>query len=131
MLEVEIDSQPIELYKLLKIADLVSGGGEAKMLIHEGYVIVNGEVEWQKRKKIYHGDFVEFNGEQIVLVCHSPVVEPVKKPKAKTPSASGTAHDKKAIPKAKHNSSKSKKQRSPASNEMPAKTGGRKRISFS
>lgn len=59
---IELDQQPIELYKLLKIADLVSGGGEAKVVISEGYVFLNGEVEYQKRKKIYHQDIIEFNG---------------------------------------------------------------------
>jgi len=64
---VEVDTQPIELCKLLKIANLVGGGGEAKMVISEGYVGVNQQVEFQKRKKIYHNDIVEFNGETIQL----------------------------------------------------------------
>ncbi|WP_286261260.1 RNA-binding S4 domain-containing protein [Thalassotalea atypica] len=67
MIIVEVDTQPIELCKLLKIANLVGGGGEAKMVISEGYVGVNHEVELQKRKKIYHNDIVEFNGEIIQL----------------------------------------------------------------
>ena len=46
-IEIELTQQPIELYKLLKIADLVSGGGEAKVVISEGYVLLNGEVEYQ------------------------------------------------------------------------------------
>lgn len=62
---VDVDIQPIELCKLLKIANLVGGGGEAKMLIAEGYVFLNNEVEFQKRKKVYDGDIVEFNGEVI------------------------------------------------------------------
>lgn len=65
LITVDVDIQPIELCKLLKIANLVGGGGEAKMLISEGYVLVNNEVEFQKRKKIYHGDIVVFNGEAI------------------------------------------------------------------
>jgi len=52
-IEVELNHQPIELCKLLKIANLVGGGGEAKMVISEGYVLLNGEVEYQKRKKVY------------------------------------------------------------------------------
>jgi len=52
-LEIQLDQQPIELCKLLKIADLVAGGGEAKVVISEGYVLLNGEVEYQKRKKVY------------------------------------------------------------------------------
>jgi len=64
---VEVDVQPIELYKLLKIADLVSGGGEAKIVISEGYVLLNNEVEYQKRKKVYDGDYIQF-GDNIIEV---------------------------------------------------------------
>tara|TARA_R110002050_G_scaffold57996_4_gene130632 strand:- start:875 stop:1261 length:387 start_codon:yes stop_codon:yes gene_type:complete len=67
-LEIQLDQQPIELCKLLKIADLVAGGGEAKVVISEGYVLLNGEVEYQKRKKVYHNDIIEFNGEVIQVV---------------------------------------------------------------
>jgi len=48
---VDISIQPIELCKLLKIANMVGGGGEAKIVISEGYVLLNNEVEFQKRKK--------------------------------------------------------------------------------
>lgn len=67
---VEINEQPIELYKVLKIGNLVSGGGEAKQVISEGYVYVNGELESRKRKKIYEGDLISFNGEylQVALI---------------------------------------------------------------
>ena len=44
---------------------MVGGGGEAKIVISEGYVFVNGEVEFQKRKKVYQDDIIEFNGEVI------------------------------------------------------------------
>lgn len=62
---IDISTQPIELCKLLKIANMVSGGGEAKIVISQGFVLVNEEVEFQKRKKIYQDDIVEFNGEII------------------------------------------------------------------
>ncbi|WP_371186069.1 RNA-binding S4 domain-containing protein [Thalassotalea maritima] len=68
VLAIEIDQEPIELYKLLKIANLVGGGGEAKMMISEGYVFLNGEVEFQKRKKVYADDIVQFNGEAIMPI---------------------------------------------------------------
>jgi ribosome-associated protein len=73
-LVVELDHQPIELCKLLKIANLVSGGGEAKIVISEGYVLLNGEVEFQKRKKVYHEDVIEFNGDlvQVIIVDDIP-----------------------------------------------------------
>ena len=62
---IDVSIQPIELCKLLKIANMVGGGGEAKIVISEGYVLLNNEVEFQKRKKVYHDDIVEFNGEVI------------------------------------------------------------------
>lgn len=69
---VEVDSQPIELYKVLKIANAVSGGGEAKYAIGEGYVTVNGEIELRKRRKMYDGDLVEFNQEFYLVMCNVP-----------------------------------------------------------
>lgn len=68
-LEIVVSAQPIELYKVLKIANLVSGGGEAKYAISEGYVAVNGEIEQRKRCKMYDGDVIEFNGEFYVVLC--------------------------------------------------------------
>ncbi len=55
----------ITLDKLLKIIRLVGSGGEAHLVISEGMVNVNGEVELQKRKKMRAGDIAEFNGETI------------------------------------------------------------------
>lgn len=77
---IEVSSQPIELYKVFKIANLVGGGGEAKHIISEGYVAVNGELETRKRRKMYDGDFFEFNQEYYVVVCDAPVTEPEEKP---------------------------------------------------
>lgn len=64
---IDICVEPIELYKLLKIANMVGGGGEAKTMISEGNVLVNNEVVVQKRKKIRHGDIIEYNGKVIEL----------------------------------------------------------------
>jgi len=66
---VTISTQPIELCKLLKIANMVAGGGEAKIVISEGYVTLNGEVEFQKRKKVYENDIIEFNGDIVQVEC--------------------------------------------------------------
>jgi ribosome-associated protein len=60
-----ITSEPIELYKILKIVNMVNSGGEAKYLISGGSVVVNGKVETRKRKKIFSGDVVEFGEEKI------------------------------------------------------------------
>ena len=74
-LVIELNHQPVELCKLLKIANLVSGGGEAKVVISEGYVLLNGEVEYQKRKKVYHEDVIEFNGEVVQLLINEELSE--------------------------------------------------------
>jgi ribosome-associated protein len=60
MREIEISEEPIELYKILKFENMVASGGEAKYVISEGQVLVNGKIEIRKRKKIFSGDVVEF-----------------------------------------------------------------------
>ncbi|MDC0068096.1 RNA-binding S4 domain-containing protein [Gammaproteobacteria bacterium] len=63
MRKVEITREPVELYKILKFEGLVTTGGEAKLLIGDGEVTVNGEIETRRRKKIVDGDVIEFRGE--------------------------------------------------------------------
>ena len=63
MKEIEIPQEPFELNKLLKFENLVASGGEAKFVINEGLVTVNGEVETRKRKQIVAGDTIEFQNE--------------------------------------------------------------------
>jgi ribosome-associated protein len=65
MREVEISKEPVELYKILKFEGLASSGGEAKLVIEQGQVIVNGSVETRKRKKIVSGDIIEFGKDKI------------------------------------------------------------------
>ena len=65
MRKVEILKEPIELCKILKFENMVSSGGEAKSVIAEGQVLVNGKTETRKRKKIVSGDIVEFGKEKI------------------------------------------------------------------
>ncbi|MCK5825408.1 MAG: RNA-binding S4 domain-containing protein [Desulfuromusa sp.] len=55
----------IELYKLLKVEGMASSGGEAKAVIADGQVLVNGLTETQKRKKIVAGDSIEFRNKKI------------------------------------------------------------------
>lgn len=57
-----------ELKNLLKLANLVASGGEAKYAILEGEVTLNGEVTNVIRKKLKNGDIVEFNGEILKVV---------------------------------------------------------------
>ena len=68
MRDVILKSEPVELHKILKFEGMVPSGGVAKMAIDSGDVIVNGEVETRKRKKIVAGDVIEFNGESIRMV---------------------------------------------------------------
>jgi ribosome-associated protein len=65
---VEIEEEPIELYKILKFENMVQSGGEAKFVIAGGLVRVNGEVETRKRKKIISGDVIEFEKEKIRII---------------------------------------------------------------
>lgn len=71
MKTVEITKEPVELYKLLKFEGLVASGGEAKFLIAEGNVRVNGQIETRKRKKLVSGDIIEFG--EIALQIKSAV----------------------------------------------------------
>ena len=68
MQNIEVYQEPIALYQLLKFEALVSSGGEAKIVIDEGRVLVNGEVETRRRKKILAGDIVEFENQQFKIV---------------------------------------------------------------
>ncbi len=67
IIEFELEDEYIELYKLLKVLDLVDSGGEAKLIIAEGYVRRNGEVETRKRAKIESGETIEV-GDVIIEV---------------------------------------------------------------
>ncbi|MDD4856034.1 MAG: RNA-binding S4 domain-containing protein [Sulfuricurvum sp.] len=57
----------IELTKLLKVLDLVDSGGQAKLLVEEGHVKRNGEVETRKRAKILRGEQIQI-GDVIINV---------------------------------------------------------------
>ena len=82
---VELTREPIELYKVLKFENAVSSGGEAKMVIGSGLVLVNGIIETQKRKKISSGDTIEFEENKyfIKLSSKAKTLEPAPSKKAK------------------------------------------------
>jgi ribosome-associated protein len=65
--EVRHPQEFIELDQFLKLAQVVSSGGEAKRLIQSGAVTVNGAVETRRGKKLHPGDTVEVNGDQYVI----------------------------------------------------------------
>ena len=68
MLEIKLREEYIKLGQALKAVGLVESGVEAKDVIVNGEVKVNGAVEVQRGKKLYDGDVVNFDGEQIKIV---------------------------------------------------------------
>lgn len=69
---VEITKEPVELYKILKFEGIVSSGGEAKAVIDDGQVLINGEIEKRKRKKIMSGDVIEFMNNEFKVLLKQP-----------------------------------------------------------
>lgn len=67
MEKIEITTEFIKLDSLLKFAALVGTGGEAKYVIAEGMVKVNGEVCTMRGKKIYPGDKVSFAENELLI----------------------------------------------------------------
>jgi len=65
---IEVKEEPCELYKLLKMQNLVQSGGEAKVVISQGQVKGNNVIETRKRKKIFVGDIIEFNAVKFRLL---------------------------------------------------------------
>ena len=72
MHKVEINKEPLELYKILKFEGLTTTGGEAKLLIGDGQVTVNSEIETRRRRKMMSGDVIGFRGEQFQLSMELP-----------------------------------------------------------
>ncbi len=58
----------IQLDQFMKLVGMVSTGGQAKVVIQGGEVLLNGEVETRRKKKIIHGDEVTFADETFVVV---------------------------------------------------------------
>ena len=127
-LEIQLDQQPIELCKLLKIANLVAGGGEAKVVISEGYVLLNGEVEYQKRKKVYDNDIVEFNGETLQIIVNENLENEFNEDKIEKPTETKSMAS--FAPKQEQMVKPVKKSAVISNDESTAKKGKRKPISF-
>jgi len=62
MIEVPIHTETIRLSQFLKLAEVVADGVEAKLLIRDGEVGVNGETELRRGRKLRPGDRVEYAG---------------------------------------------------------------------
>ena len=58
-----MEQEFIKLDQFLKLAQIVQIGGEAKQLIQSGFIMVNGEVETRRGRKLYHEDWVDVDGE--------------------------------------------------------------------
>lgn len=67
MIEFKVTGDYIPMIQLLKAAALVSTGGEAQIVVTEGEVKYNGQVDYRKRLKVKQGDTVEFR-DQIIRV---------------------------------------------------------------
>ena len=65
MEEIKIRDEFIKLGQLLKLADMVQDGVEAKYVITDGLVKVNGEVD---DRKVYEGDIVSYDGKEIKVI---------------------------------------------------------------
>ena len=70
---VVIHTEFIKLESALKLSNAVASGGEAKNLIQDGFVQVNGEVCTMRGKKLYPGDKVRFDGVNYLICIHEPV----------------------------------------------------------
>ena len=67
MFKLTLREDYIKLGQALKAAGLVESGVDAKYVIQDGLVLVNGQIETQRGKKLVAGDKIEFDGETIVI----------------------------------------------------------------
>ncbi|MFD2162861.1 RNA-binding S4 domain-containing protein [Paradesertivirga mongoliensis] len=67
MIEFKLEGEYIPLIQLLKATNLVQTGGEAQIVVTEGLVKYNGEVDYRKRLKVKQGDIVEFDNKKIII----------------------------------------------------------------
>jgi len=65
---IKLREEYIKLGQALKAANLVESGVDAKFLINDGFVKVNGETETQRGKKLVDGDIVEYKGQKIQII---------------------------------------------------------------
>ena len=67
-MELKLRDEFIKLGQAMKAAGIVSSGIDAKMLIQDGQVTINGEVETRRGRKLYDGDVFEFEGDEVRVV---------------------------------------------------------------
>ncbi len=68
MINFKLEGDFIPLIQLLKACNLVQTGGEAQIVVSDGMVKCNGELEYRKRLKVKKGDVIEFDGQQITVI---------------------------------------------------------------
>ena len=68
MITFNLEGEFIPLIQLLKATDLVSSGGEAQMVVTNGWVKYNGTTDYRKRLKVRKGDVIEFNNQEIKVI---------------------------------------------------------------
>ena len=68
MEQIKLNEEYIKLGQELKAAGLVSSGVEAKIVIQDGLVSVNGEIDTRRGKKLYGGEVIEFDGQAVKIV---------------------------------------------------------------
>ena len=66
--QVGVTTIPVELYKILKFENIAASGGEAKYMIADGHIRVNGQVETRKRRKIFPGDVIIASEYELTVV---------------------------------------------------------------
>ena len=67
-MEIKIRAEFIKLGQALKLAGVVEDGVEAKFVIQDGLVKVNAEVDERRGRKVYEGDVISFNGQDIKVI---------------------------------------------------------------
>lgn len=68
MVEIKLRDKFIKLGQALKAAGLVGSGVEAKFVVQDGEVLLNGKVCTERGKKLVDGDIVEYNGESVKII---------------------------------------------------------------
>ena len=71
MRKVALNKEPVELFKLIKFEGLAQSGGEAKKMIEQEMVYVNGQIETRKRKKIVAGDIIKVGDDQFITALQT------------------------------------------------------------
>ncbi len=67
-MEIQIRDEFIKLGQALKLAGVVEDGVEAKYVITEGLVKVNGETDLRRGRKVYDSDVISYNGQEIKII---------------------------------------------------------------